>query len=120
TTTTAAPSTTTTATTAPATTTTAESTTTSSLQPAPSTTTTTAAGSCPAEKVLGQDNRGLESLRALRDSRLARSAEGRRLIKLYYAHAGSINAALDRSPALRAVTRQWLEAIAHLQNKKEE
>jgi len=62
--------------------------------------------------VLGEGNPDLENLRDLRDSRLAQSAVGRKIISLYYHNAGSINAALERSPALRAVARKALEVIA--------
>jgi len=62
--------------------------------------------------VLGANNPELESLRALRDNRLAASAVGRKIIQIYYNNAAGINAALDRSPALRAVARRALEVIA--------
>jgi len=76
------------------------------------TTSTVSAGPCPAKKVLGENNPKLENLRNFRDGKLAHSAVGRRMIQVYYNHAGSINAALERSPALRAVTRRLLEIIA--------
>jgi hypothetical protein len=79
-----------------------------------STTTTTAAPVCPAKKVLGQDSPKLEKLRAFRDGRLAASAVGRRLIAVYYSHAGSMDAALERSPVLRAAARSFFEAAAWL------
>ena len=44
---------------------------------------------------------------------------GRRLIQIYYANAESITAALERSPALRAVTRRVLETIAPLVGSKQ-
>jgi len=81
-----------------------------------STTTTTA---CPATKVLGADNPKLENLRNFRDSKLAQSAIGRKVIQIYYNNSGSINAALERSPALRAVTRRVLETIAPMVGKNE-
>jgi hypothetical protein len=93
------------------------STTTSTTQP---TTTTTIAGPCPATQVLGADNPKLDNLRALRDSRLAQSAVGRRIIGIYYSNAASINAALERSPLLQAAARKILEAIAPAVGKKEE
>jgi hypothetical protein len=98
-------------TTAPATTTTA---------PVATTTTTTIRGKlCPAKKALGEDNPQLENLRIFRDSKLANSAVGRRIISIYYNNADSINAALERSPALKAFTRRVLEVIAPLVGKKE-
>jgi hypothetical protein len=84
------------------------------------TTTTTVSGRpCPAEKVLGAGNPKLENLRAFRDGRLAQSTVGRRVIQAYYSNADSINAALDRSPALQAVTRRVLETIALLVRSKQ-
>jgi len=76
--------------------------------------------SCAASKALGPDNPLLENLRAFRDGTLAQSAMGRRLIQLYYTNAGSINAALDRSPTLRSAVRRALEVIAPLVGRKEE
>jgi hypothetical protein len=67
--------------------------------------------------VLGADNPGLENLRDFRDSRLAKSSVGRKAILVYYNNADSINAALERSPALRAMTRRVLEVIAPMVGK---
>ena len=89
----------------------------SSTTTALSSTTTTMTGSygsCPAAKLLGQDNPDLENLRAFRDSTLAQSAVGRKVIQIYYNNADSINAALDSSPALREAARRMLESIAPL------
>ena len=96
-------------TTTPATTT-LLSTTTTTTEPS-STTTTTPTVLCPATKVLGSDNPKLGNLRAFRDSTLTQSAVGRRIIQIYYNNAESINAALDRSPALRTATKRLLEVI---------
>jgi len=79
------------------------------------TTTTTA---CPATKVLGADNPKLKNLRNFRDSKLAQSAVGRRIINVYYNKADSINAALERNPALRATARRMLEVIAPMVGKE--
>jgi hypothetical protein len=87
---------------------------------APATTTTTVSGKlCPAKKVLGADNPKLDNLRNFRDSKLAQSFVGGRITQIYYNNADSINAALGRSPALRAVTRKVLEVIAPMVGKKE-
>jgi hypothetical protein len=67
--------------------------------------------------VLGGSNPKLENLRAFRDSSLASSLAGRKLIEIYYKNAGSIHAALDRSPALRAFTCSVLETIAPMVGK---
>jgi hypothetical protein len=78
----------------------------------PTTTTTVSGKTCPAQKVLGSDNPKLENLRDFRDNKLAQSVVGRRIISIYYNNAESINAVLERSPALRAVTRRVLEMLA--------
>ena len=78
----------------------------------PTTTTTVSGRSCPAKKALGKNSPDLENLRDFRDSKLAKSAVGRKAIEIYYNNAESINAALERSPALRAVTHRVLEIIA--------
>ena len=83
------------------------------------TTTTTGCGKiCPAKQVLGEDNPKLENLRDFRDSKLAQSAVGRRIINIYYNNADSINAAFERSPALRSATRRVLEVIAPMVGEK--
>ncbi len=74
-------------------------------------------GLCPAMKVLGADNPQLENLRALRDTKLANSAVGRKVIEIYYSNADSINAAFERSPALQAITRKVLEIGAPMVKK---
>jgi len=83
------------------------------------TTTTTVSGPCPSTQVLGANNPGLENLRNFRDSRLAQSAVGRKIIGMYYNNADSINAALERSPALRAVARRVLEAVAPMARRRQ-
>lgn len=74
---------------------------------------------CPSMRVLGSDNPKLENLRTFRDSTLAQSAVGRKVIEIYYNNADSINKALDRSPALRATARRILEVIAPMVGKKQ-
>jgi hypothetical protein len=106
------------------TTTTMSGTTTTTTQPTTTTTiggattTTTVSGRiCPARSVLGENNAYLENLRDFRDSRLAQSAIGRKVIQIYYNNADSINAALERSPALRTVVRRALEELAPMLEK---
>jgi hypothetical protein len=76
---------------------------------APATTTTRL---CPAQKVLGDDSPDLENLREFRDSTLAKSTVGRRIMDIYYNNADSINDAFDSSPALKETARKVLEMIA--------
>lgn len=80
------------------------------------TTTTTTIG-CPATQVLGSDNPDLKSLRHFRDNRLAKSFWGMKLIRIYYDNAGGINAALERSPALRAYALGMIEALAPMMKR---
>jgi hypothetical protein len=111
------PTTTTTAAVVTTTTTTiggATTTTTTTIGGTTTTTTPGAGGKCFAKKALGADNPLLENLRDFRDSKLAQSAVGRKVIQIYYNNADSIDAALERSPALRAAARRVLEAIAPL------
>ena len=74
---------------------------------------------CPITEALGENNPNLENLRAFRDSTLAQSALGGKVIQIYYNNADSINAALDSSPVLRAVARRVLEVIAPMVGRKE-
>ena len=114
------PPTTTTTSAAPTSTTTAPIATTTTTSTDSSTTTTTVPRKlCPAKKALGENDPNLEKLRAFRDGLLAQSAVGRRITQIYYNNADSINAALDRSPSLRAVTRRVLEVIAPMAGRKE-
>jgi hypothetical protein len=72
---------------------------------------------CPAQYALGVDNPDIDTLREFRDSTLAQSAVGRRIIRIYYDNAGSINEAFERSPALRTVAKSVLEMIAQMVGK---
>jgi hypothetical protein len=81
------------------------------------TTTTVRSGNiCTAAKLLGADNPKLAQVRDFRDSALARTLIGRKIIHIYYSNADSINAAFDRSPILLAAARRVLEAIAPVEN----
>jgi hypothetical protein len=76
-------------------------------------------GLCSAERVLEKGNPALEQIRDFRDSTLAQSAVGRKIIQVYYNNTDSINDVLDRSPALRAGARWVILVIAPmLGNKK--
>jgi C1A family cysteine protease len=74
---------------------------------------------CPAQMLLGQDNANLENLLDFRDKTLAKNAIGRKVISIYYNKADSINAALERRPALRAFTKKVLEVIAPMVGRKQ-
>jgi len=69
--------------------------------------------------VFGAGNPKLEDLRDIRDSKLVQNAVGRKIIQIYYNNAESIDAALERSPALQTVARRVLEMIATMVGRKE-
>jgi hypothetical protein len=83
----------------------------------PASTTTTTANPCSATRALGADNPQLEALRGFRDGTLAKSAVGRRLISIYYSNDEIIGAAIERSPALKALARKALEGVARAGGK---
>lgn len=87
----------------------------------PSFTTTTIPDNknCPLIKTLGDGNPTLEKFRTFRDSQLSQSAVGRRIIRIYYNNAGSLSAALDRSPLLRGLTRRFFNALSSRMGSKE-
>jgi hypothetical protein len=72
---------------------------------------------CPAYKALGKNNPDIQNLHDFRNSRFAQSAIGRKVIQIYYNNADRINAALERSPTLKAVTRSVLELIVPMVGK---
>ncbi len=67
--------------------------------------------SCPAARVLGDENPRLEQLRDFRDNVLANSALGQKIINSYYNNADSINAALEENPKLKAFTLKALQSF---------
>ena len=115
--TTSTPSTSTTTTATVTTTTISTDTTTTTINA--NTTTTTTIKQCPSRNALGDDKQSIEQLQAFRDKTLAQSAIGRMATQIYYNNADSINATLDRSPALRAFTRKVLEAVAPLVGRED-
>jgi hypothetical protein len=95
-------------------------TTTTTTAAATTTTTTTVADKpCPIAKTLGDNDQNVERLRDFRDSTLAKSAVGRRIIQIYYTNADSINEALERNPELRAVARQFFVAFTWVVGNKD-
>ena len=57
----------------------------------------------------------LEALRAFRDARLAKSAEGARLVGLYYRHAAELTAMFERRPEIAEQVRDLvLELLPQL------
>jgi len=71
----------------------------------------TTSGGCPATKVLGEADPRLATLRQFRDTVLAKSAFGKRIINIYYNNADAINASLDKSPILKAFSSKAIKAF---------
>jgi hypothetical protein len=101
------------------TTTTSVEITTTTTSAEPTTTTTVSGRPCPAQKMLGEGNPNLKNLRNFRDNRLAQTTIGRRIINIYYNNTDSINAAIERRPALMAFSRWVLETIAPMVGRKD-
>jgi hypothetical protein len=72
---------------------------------------------CPFVNLLGDGYPNLANLRSFRDKTLIKNTIGRKIVAIYYNNVDSVNAALDRSPFLRAVTRRVLEVIAPMVGK---
>jgi hypothetical protein len=67
--------------------------------------------SCPAATVLGAEDSRLAKLRNFRDTVLAKSAFGKRIINSYYTNADAINAALEKNPTLKAYSYKALKTF---------
>ena len=69
---------------------------------------------CPASFLLGADTEGIATLRTFRDAIMAKSAFGKKLIALYYAHGKSMTAFLDHNPSMKYAARKALESLIPL------
>ena len=80
------------------------------------TTTTTIRRLCPARKALGDESETeLEALRIFRDKRLNQSAEGAKLVSMYYRHAAELTLMFERRPDIAAQVRELvLELLPQL------
>ena len=80
------------------------------------TTTTTIRRLCPLRKALGDESEAeLEALRQFRDARLAKSAEGARLVGMYYRHAAELTLMFEKRPDIEAQVRELvLELLPQL------
>jgi len=63
---------------------------------------------CPAVRLLGEEDVRLETLTRLRDTVLAKSALGRKFIRMYYNNSESVNAALENHPKLKSFSYKAL------------
>lgn len=66
---------------------------------------------CAAESALGPDDPRLDMLRKYRDEVLAKSANGKKLISLYYRSSEDMAKLFEKNPALKQSARELLEAI---------
>ena len=64
---------------------------------------------CPATFLLGTGDTRLGTLRQFRDTVLAKSSAGEKLIELYYSNGSNITAGLDQSPAIKVTVKRILE-----------
>ena len=63
----------------------------------------------PAVYLLGADDTRVSTLRQFRDTVLAKSATGEKLIQLYYTNGNSMMALFDYSPAIKYSAKKVLE-----------
>jgi len=64
---------------------------------------------CPATFLLGTGDTRLGTLRQFRDTVLAKSSAGKKLIELYYNNSERITANLDYRPAIKDAAKKALE-----------
>ena len=64
---------------------------------------------CPATYLLGAGDTRLGTLRQFRDTVLAKSSAGEKLIELYYSNGKRITASLDHRPAIKDAVKKALE-----------
>lgn len=64
---------------------------------------------CPASLLLGADASGIAALQKFRDTVMAKSAAGEKLIDLYYSNGKRIVAFFDRNPRIQYPARKLLE-----------
>ena len=64
---------------------------------------------CPASFLLGADTEGIATLRTFRDTVMAKSAAGEKLIDLYYSNGKRVVAFFDRNPWIKYPARKVLE-----------
>jgi len=66
---------------------------------------------CPAARVLGEEDPRLETLTRFRDTVLAKSALGKNFIRMYYDNAESVNTALENHPKLKSFSHKALTSF---------
>lgn len=66
---------------------------------------------CPATVLLGDDTEGLNTLRAFRDEKLAKTESGRTIVKLYYTYSPVICKLLNSHPQIKEGARESLEML---------
>jgi hypothetical protein len=66
---------------------------------------------CPASCLLGTDTKGIATVRQFRDSVMAKSAFGKRLIALYYADGHRMTELFEKNPSMKYAARKALELL---------
>jgi hypothetical protein len=64
---------------------------------------------CPASFLLGADKKGIATVRKFRDTVMAQSAFGKKLIALYYANGKKLTGFFNRHPSMQHVARKMLQ-----------
>ena len=77
-------------------------------------TTTAPGGPCPSKDIYGEGSLEVTLLRAVRDTVLSQTAEGREIIKLYYQWSPVITMALRNDKAFKAEMKELLDGILSL------
>ena len=89
-----------------------EVTTTTTTVPATTTTTTTPGGTgCASEAIYGEDSQEVEILRAVRDTILSATPQGREMIKLYYQWSPVIVRAIESDEALKEEIKSLIDGV---------
>ena len=89
-------------------------TTTTTAQVTSTSTTTITNGPCPAESIYGEGSLEVTLLRAVRDTVLSQTPEGREIIKLYYQWSPVVTMALRNDEAFKAEVKELLDGILSL------
>jgi hypothetical protein len=79
-----------------------------------STTTTTTEGTCPAEKIYGENSEETQLLRSFRDNILRQIPEGQELIRIYYLWSPTIVRTMEEDEAFKEDVQEMIDGVMHL------
>jgi hypothetical protein len=74
---------------------------------------------CVASRLLGNNDKRLDTLRLFRDNVLAKSTIGKQCINMYYKHGKKLIAAIEHRPSLQAAVRIILRKLIPATDKKQ-